>query len=359
MASIALQAHALHPFLEATLRSVEAERRHHRYVHELEPRLENLIDRHARHVLYRLSRQGLLSAETLDACRQASPETAPFLGWLLARLARPQPEGNWLIARPQFDRHSLDYTWSNLLREQPEYLPIVHACGRIDLYLNHILTGSRPVDEAYPQDLSATALYRHVGNETATHGVADVLVDRISQARLMGTAEQHIGLLEIGPFGPVFGAELREALQANRCDYTYLSPSDTAAATVPQADLILFHADYAASQPAVRALGFASRHLKPGGTLLLRGLQPAAWMDFLFGARAGWWVDGLDGGKASPQSPPATWQVQMIQLGLMCCEDPLEYAPGTGRGAYQLMATLPASRSAVAAAPRKNAQTLD
>lgn len=352
MASVALQAHALLPFLHATLCSTEAESRHYRYVAELEPRLEYLIDRHARHVLYRMSRQGQLSGLMLDECRRAAPETALFLDWLLARLARPQADGNWLVSRPQFDKGCLDYTWSSLLREYPQFLPIVHACGRIDLYLHHLLTGTRPVDEAYPQYLGATELYHQVSTEISTHGIARVLIDRIQQARLMSTPEQHLGLLEIGPFGPVFSHELSEMAKAVRCDYTYLSPRDSATANVAPADLVIFHTDYTANAEALQALRFASRHLKPGGTLLLRGLQPAAWMDFLYGARNSWWIDDLDDGKASPQSSQAYWQAQLIQLGLVCSEVPLEYAPGISRGAYQLIATLPASYMTFATAPR-------
>jgi hypothetical protein len=86
----------------------------------------------------------------------------------------------------------------------------------------------------------------------------------------------------------------------------------------------------------------------PGLAATLRERLGQAWMDFTFGARAGWWLDGPDGTRISPQRAAAHWQVQLIRHGFICCEAPLEYAPGAMRGAYLLMATLPGSETASA-----------
>ncbi|HEY0296249.1 MAG TPA: SDR family NAD(P)-dependent oxidoreductase, partial [Bordetella sp.] len=214
-----------------------------------------------------------------------------------------------------------------------------------------------------PASLARQALGAEAGQR-----VADTLRARLAQALQTRAPGQRLGLVEISADTPLFAPTLCEGLDFSVADYRCASPDSLAlesaerlrerfpalqtqhigaAAAVPawQADLVVLHGEFATHDTAQHTLDYALACLKPGGTLLVIGLQPAAWMDFIFGAQASWWLRDEAGAPVSAQWLPSQWQDLLTKHGLRC-EDPLELAPDTASGPYLLAATLPAEQIA-------------
>src|SRR5690606_14370950 len=114
---------------------------------------------------------------------------------------------------------------------------------------------------------------------------------------------------------------------------------DIAEADAPAHDLVILHADAASAEHTQQMLDYARASLKTGGILLLLGTHPVAWLDFVAGARPGWWSALADDGTpASCQYPVSYWQGALAQQGYAC--GPLaEFTPDTHSGPYLLAAT--------------------
>ncbi|ARP94077.1 type I polyketide synthase [Bordetella genomosp. 13] len=361
----ALRTAAMRGALAEVVRHAEADRLHQRYVHEVDPLLESLCDRFAAHALYGLSTDGRLSAAVVRSRRDAAPEVAALLDWLIARAERSgdlssNGRGDLSLAAPQDgDPHAADI-WNSLVREYPDYFAIVHAVGRIGLHLPEVLAGTRPAADLYPRGVTPTALIQQVLGEDASQRIGAALRQRLVHAMQTRSAGQRIAVLEIGGPQPLFAHDICHVLDPASCDYVYATPSRAALedavrlqerypdlrtclidaaepAACVSADLAILHCDFDTPEAIEQVLRYTRANLKPGGTLILRGFHPAAWLDFIFGAQQTWWTSGVDGGNTSIQYPLAYWQALLIQCGFHC-EQPLEFVPGAAGGPYLLTA---------------------
>ncbi|TDV37311.1 acyl transferase domain-containing protein [Paraburkholderia caballeronis] len=365
-ANAALRGDALQAPLQATAQSIQDDGLLARYAHEVDPLLESLCDRYAAEALYALSSDGYLSADALDAYRTTSPEAAALLEWLLGRIAQPAGDGaGWRVDAQQTDDASTADIWNSLVREYPDYFPIVQAAGRVGLHLDALLRGKVEHPDVCPAGVTVAGLLRHVLGDATSQRIARMLRDALTDAQHVRAPGQRIGIVEIGAAGPLFASELGGALDFSVADYEFASLSGDALELADRlrdrcpelhvhaieagqvtakktADLVLLHGDFDSDDAARQALLYALASLKPGGTLLLRGMEPAAWMDFVFGARPAWWNESADGSPLSPQRQAAHWQAMLREYGMQC-DEPLALVSGSASGPYLLAATLPAT----------------
>ncbi|GAB3333565.1 type I polyketide synthase [Bordetella tumulicola] len=347
---------------------------HTRYAHEIEPLLDSLCDHFFIRALGTLApNTNHLYDDVAERCRQASPESAALLDHLLARatdsgLLERAPSG-WTI-NAQDDGADVIDIWNSLLREYPDYAHVVHAVGRVGLHLGPLLQGQTTLDAICPDDASASALTRQILGTEARERMGATLQTLLTQAQAALPAGSRLSVLEISAHSPAFAVHCCTALDFDLADYRYVSTQPQALEHAqrlldshPDAshgligdetdladhDLIILHADADSPDDTLRALEYARAHLKTGGTLLLLGHHPVAWLDFVAGGNPNWWIpaDG-ENPRASSQYSARTWQDLLTQQGCTC--GPIqEFVPNSLTGPYLL--------SAVAAAPASTLAT--
>jgi len=343
---------------------------HARYAHEIEPLLDSLCDRFLVQALGQIAPNARhLYDDIVERCRQASPDTATLLDQLLARavdagLIDRAPSG-WTLPPQDDATPDVIDIWNSLVREYPDYAHIVHAVGRVGLHLAALLQGQVTLDAICPPDASSSALVRQILGAEARERLGTALQAILARTQAALPAGARLGVLEISAHAPAFAMHCCTALDFNVADYHYAStapqalehaqrqldaypdasfgPIEADTPAEPRHDLVILHADAANPEEAQRALEYARAQLKTGGTLLLLGNHPMAWLDFAAGAHAGWWsAIAADGSRASCQYPAAFWQEALAQQHC-ACGPLLEFAPGTLTGPYLLAAVADAS----------------
>ncbi|HYG45316.1 MAG TPA: beta-ketoacyl synthase N-terminal-like domain-containing protein, partial [Bordetella sp.] len=350
---------------------------HARYAHEIEPLLDSLCDRFLVQALRELApNTEHLYNDAVERYRQASPDTGILLDQLLARateagLLERTPSG-WTFGAQDDAAPSVIDIWNSLIREYPDYAHIVHAAGRVGLHLAALLQGQVSLETVCPQDASPSALARQILGAEALERLGATVQGILARTQQALPAGARLGVLEISAHAPAFAAACCTVLDFDVADYHYAStapgalehaqrlldpyPDATCGLIDADADahpllhdLVILHADTVCTDDAQRALEYARARLKTGGTLLLLGTHPMAWLDFIAGAQPGWWSEvSKDGIQTSCQYPARFWQEILAQHGCTC--GPLaEFVPGTLTGPYLLAAVADASAEAKAA----------
>jgi phthiocerol/phenolphthiocerol synthesis type-I polyketide synthase C len=376
-----LDATAVRDACDALAATLAEEQTHARYALEIEPLLDSLCDHFAVRALSSLALNGRhLYNDAVERLRQASPGTAPLLDHVLARatdsgLLQRSPSGWTIPARDDNDPDVIDI-WNSLLREYPDYAQIVHAVGRVGLHLAQLLQGQVALDAISPAQASSGALGRQMLGPRAREHMGACLQAVLSQAQDALPAGARLSVLEISAQSPAFAVHACSALNFDLADYRFAS---TQSAAVEQAerlldgypdascgliedsatdlqrdvDLVILHADECNADDALRVQEFTRARLKAGGSLLVLGHHPAAWLDFVAGGRPSWWVGtDADGQPASCQYSADTWRDMLAQQGYRC-EPAVDFVPEALSGPYLLTAIAAASR----AQPSAPAQT--
>ncbi|SIT31348.1 type I polyketide synthase [Achromobacter sp. MFA1 R4] len=351
---------------------------HARYAEEVDPLLESLCDSFALDALRALAPDGRQIPQALLAdMGRHTPGAAPLLQYLVDRLsaaghADAQASGIAVSADPDVDSGATDI-WNTLLREYPDYAQIVHAVGRIGLHLPALLRGEASVEEICPRATSPATITRSLLGTASGQTLGIALRNVLEAAQAARLPGQRLAVMEIGQATPLFNFSCCDALDFDVADYTYASTdadaldhvaaqqaeryphartesiTENGAAPVARHDLVIFHCDFNTLDAARNALRHARGSLRDGGLLLFCGAHPAAWADFVFGARAQWWQRGEHGEQLSTQQPADFWQEELQGLGLQCAEV-LDFAQAPATGAYVLTARLNADACAEPAA---------
>ncbi len=318
-------AHLSHCFAAA-----EVARTHRLYAEEIDPLLDVLCSRYLAGALEAMPAPGSGVAGAPARYRAYLIELARADGMLGidesgAMLMAPEAPG------------SAGEIWNSLLGDYPDHFQIVHAVGCVGLHLNELLSGHLSLADFWPKQISLPTLLRQViGHELGVR-FTEVLRRQIGAAFHTLPEGQRLGVLEISEGAPSLAVELCAEFDFDRGDYRYLT---TAAASLEEAqrlqethpalevaelgavpdlrgsgNLAIVTLDFRSLREALRALDHASAQLAEGGTLIILGQNPARWLDFVFGADAGWWIDASDGTPLSCMQPAEFWRHRLSHAG--------------------------------------------
>jgi acyl transferase domain-containing protein/NADPH:quinone reductase-like Zn-dependent oxidoreductase/NAD(P)-dependent dehydrogenase (short-subunit alcohol dehydrogenase family)/acyl carrier protein len=368
MARTSLAAESVRSALYELVRRAALKGTHRRYSEEVDPLLDTLCSRFTRLALLGLAGgKEILSQQAVESCRESNPGCEPFLAHLLSLAADDQAitacAGGWAILPEQRDHSSAQDIWNSLVADDPDYFQIVHSVGRVGMHLQKLLDGSATLTAICPQESSLTTLLRQVlgaaGRQKLGHAVRDLIARGLRDL----PAGRRLAVAEISAGQPSFAMDACVAMDFNRGDYLFASPS---AATLEEAAgrlkesfpgisthllgsqppatgstsacaMAIVTLDFETVEDAIQALQHARRCLAPGGSLLVVGQHPSRWIDFVFGARPEGWLRTDDERWISNQRPSGFWQKQLEELGLVCAE-PFEFSPDAFSGPYVLLA---------------------
>ncbi len=345
----------LHAALHQALGTEGASSRLRRYGEEVEPLLDVLCSSFIREALKAIS-------SNEDATHADLPQNA-FLSSVL-RMALEDGSiavevGAWRLMPEDDIPVPAREIWKTLVTDYPEYAALIHAIGTVGLHLPALVRGDLPVDRACPPTSSLPAFIDDALTAEARwrigQGLRAIIADRLSDLPM----HQRLGVLQVGNALSRFSHDICAALDFDRCDYVFASPSAEAveafgeiqeryalaqARLIEDAQpvdrlcrLVIVQHDHHDEARLLTCLEYAARHLAPAGVLVVLGFHPARWLDFLFAVHG----DRLQG-QAPPHvrsllRPAPYWQERLRALG--CREtDIVELAPGTFSGAYLLLA---------------------
>lgn len=361
-----------HDVLRAALRDAIADCAQHgahaRYAEEVDPLLESLCDGFSLDALRQIAPDGLLLPQALiTELGRHAPDSALLLQHTIARLtaagyAEASAAGVHLPPKDENESGTGDI-WNTLLREYPDYAQIVHAVGRVGLHLPALLRGEASLDDVCPRASTPASISRSALGAASGQRLGSALNAALTQAQANRLPGQRLAVIEVGQAAPLFASSCCDALDFNVSDYCYASNNrdvldhvvhqqserypnaqtefigEGGATATARCDLALFHCEFDTLEAARAALRHARASLRPGGVLLLCGAHPAAWGDFVFGARPSWWQTSEDGAQLSTQQPAEFWQEELQAMGLDC-DSPMAFADSFASGAYLLTSRL-------------------
>jgi phthiocerol/phenolphthiocerol synthesis type-I polyketide synthase C len=345
----------LHVSLRQALGAEDSSSHLHRYGEEVEPLLDVLCSSFIREALAAMS-------SNEDATHAYLPQNG-FLSYVL-RLALEDgsiavEEGAWRLVPEDELPVPAREVWKTLATDYLDYAALIHAIGTVGLHLPALLRGDLPMERTCPPTSSLPAFIDDALTAEARwrigQGLRAIIADLLSDV----PTHQRLGVLQVGNTLSRFSYDICAALDFDRCDYVFASPSTEAVEAFGEireryplaqtrliedtqpADrlchLVIVSQDHHDEARLLTCLEYAGRHLAPAGVMVVLGFYPARWLDFLFAAHGGW-LQGQDSELVrSPLRPAQYWQERLRALG--CHEtDIVELAPGTFSGAYLLLA---------------------
>lgn len=326
--------------------AADVARAHRLYTEEIDPLLDVLCSRYLADALKRMPapNEGVAAAYRAHLIELACADGLLEISESGALLGAPEAPG------------SAQEIWNSLLGDYPDHFQIVHAVGCVGLHLEGLLSGHRALADIWPNQISLPTLLRQVLGSELSVRFRGVLHRQIAAALRTLPEGQRLGVLEISEGAPALAAELCAEFDFDRADYGFLT---TAAASLEEAhrlretypalevaelnavpdgrgsrNLAIVTLDFRSLRDALRALDYASAQLAEGGTLIVLGQNPARWLDFVFGADAGWWTDAPDGTPLSCMQPVEFWRYRLSQAGFA---QPRLHASSAAAGAYCLV----------------------
>jgi phthiocerol/phenolphthiocerol synthesis type-I polyketide synthase C len=344
-----------------------------RYAVEVEPLLDVLCSCFAARALKSLSAEsGVLTRASVQAQIETYPQIAPLLAHLIETLCEDRvllaAGEDWHFSDSN-DLPAAEDVWNGLIRDYPDYLPVIHAVGRVGMHLEDLLCGRRTPEQVIPRDCSAGNVSRQMLIDSGLPAAQDALLNVLTETLGELTAGEKLCVLELCSDKPLCAPVMTKIIDPDRCSYT-ISP---VAATTPEEchhlkekfpalevrqidpqqplhhkpvpanqrfHLIIVNPDFKTESDALFALSQARQWLAPRGSLILLEQHRSRWLDFVFGTRPDWWSDIAGNAGKSRHKNVDFWRRHIQKLGLINGAA-LEFAHGTGSGPYLLLASAP------------------
>ncbi|MEN6484947.1 MAG: type I polyketide synthase [Syntrophobacteraceae bacterium] len=338
------------------------------YCEEIDPLLDSLCGRFVHEALQAVAGEGLdLRSAAVDCILAENPQIAPFWKHVLLTAindgSAEAVEAGWRIVRDDDHEASAREIWEILFHDYPEHFPIIQAVGRIGLHLKSIMEGG-PVPALSHTTLGS--LLGCISGASLKHDLGKTVAKWVSRETDNLPRGQRFGVLEVGEDSPFLADYLCDALDFDRSDYSFAAASEEAmaeaqrllekypAATVRRipggadgydprtkngllARIAVYTCDFPVMENALEALEYARSQVAPGGSILFIGHHPTRWVDFVFGARQGWWGGPGQGNDGSRQQSVLFWRQQLERMGFSEVSQ-LDFYPDTASGLYFLFA---------------------
>lgn len=359
---------------------------HRRYAQEVDPLLESLCAQWVVEAFRQLAGdERCLSQQHLEQWSEQQPALRPFLQYLLAQGLEDQiltetTEG-WFVAPESGQQVSAQDIWNSMVADYPDSFHLIHAVGRIGMHLAEVVQGKLAPAEVFPRQTSMASLICQVLGGEGKQKFGQALRQLLARGMRQLPEGARLGVVEIGRNFPSYAADILAVMDPRCCDVTFAGTGDAlldeaqqlqerypllafrpidplggSSEQVPPGHLVLVTLDFDTLEEANRALHYARTCLLPGGSLVVIGIHPARWIDFLYGGQPNHWNSSENGAPRSRQFSASFWmqQLQRLQLADISL---LELSPDTLSGPYVLVAQsaddiLPPVQAPIQAGPR-------
>ena len=301
-----------------------------RYTTEFEPLLDSLCRFYTRQAMAALAD----ATGCIDPARDATPATRPWLERLLASAVADatvaRKDERWqLLPCEESSLDAIAAIQGSLLAEHADQAELVLAVARTGVRLPALLRGELDWAGLHARDMTLAMLVERargaIINARLGRGL-DQLLDTAHTTPMVGS------VLEMTAGDPLLLTHPGACLTRTRRSRYLASPElrvlNSANARWPGVRTETLDGDFTAAQPvdyvlamddgsslgdSLAFLRHAKIRLRPQGTLMFLGHFPAQWLDFVLGARPGWFDDEVAG--PDRQQPPLFWRRQLEALG--------------------------------------------
>ena len=359
----------VHLAMSETIRRCAVAGIHRRYIDEVDPLLDEVCSQFGMAALRSLSKDGIdLPHVIVERLSTTRPEIAPFLRHIICAAKDDglliDGDASFRFAAPDAGQPLPEEIWNSLVSDYPDCFDIVHQVGRVGYHLG-VTLGHKSGDESPSrQHVPRLSTIAHVLGTQGRQRIGETLREIVATAQSRLVDDQRLGIIEISEAPPLFAADICAAINFDLCDYQFLMPSATSllqsqrlqerfpaistgpiVADEPKADvvnqrraqLIFLSLDFTTLDGALRALDTARAKLAPGGTLVVIGMHPSRWMDFINGENADWWHQTADGGTVSTQQSSRFWLQQLSKRGFGTPSE-IDFSSDIKCGPYLLLA---------------------
>ena len=343
---------------------------HRRYIDEVDPLLDEVCSQFGIAALRALSDNNIeLSNSFLNRLYATHPNTAPFLRHIISSAN----DDGFLISIDSGYRFSAvdagqplpEAIWNSLVSDYPDCFDIVHQVGRVGYHLDTTLAKQAADTSPMREHAPRLSVIAHVLGAQGRQKIGETLRDMIANAQARLSDDQRLGVVEISESPPLFAADICAAIDFDRCDYQYLTPSaaslqhtqrmqerfpllrvsliaadDAKSETgvANRAQLIFLSLDFTTLDKALRALDVARENLAPGGSIIAIGMHPSRWMDFTYGENVEWWHPSASGSVVSTQQSSRFWLQQLSKRGFGAPSE-IDFSSDIKCGPYLLLAS--------------------
>ena len=313
-----------------------------RYADEIDPLLDSLCSLFSKQALQRLAdAHNVLSLPASAYCTSVI-EQALQDGVLIASA------NGWKMLPDTAETVSAQDLWNSLVAHYPDYFQLIHSCGRVGMHLDTVLSGRTELAQLCPAETSIARILQQVLGVAYKQLLSQALQSAIAEGLQQLVEGERLRIVEIGAGEPVFGAGICAQLDFNRSDYRFASTQPEALNDAAQlneryprmataliddttpaqghSQLVIVSLDAASLADNQRAFEYALTQLGAHTSLLVIGLTPTRWLDFVFGN--------------TPTAHQTYWLQQLQQAGLTQIN-----APPAEAGTYLLLAQQNAKRA--------------
>jgi acyl transferase domain-containing protein/NADPH:quinone reductase-like Zn-dependent oxidoreductase/acyl carrier protein/enoyl-[acyl-carrier-protein] reductase (NADH) len=355
--------------LQRQLDKAFSEMRLKRYSAEVEPLLDVLCARFSATTLRDMaSDTGLLSGSIVHDITQRNPAFEPLLMHVIEMLCEDhslREEGSdWRFTGNE-DLPGPSVIWNSLLRDYPDYLPAIHAVGRVGMHLGNLIQGRLNPEYVLPRDCNPGTMAHQMLIDSGLPSARRSVVTAIQETLDELPAGARLRVLELCAGKPLFASHIATSINTDRCGYTVsvvgtaiseictqikeqfpalelrqidpTQPLDTQSLPANQRyQMIIINPDFASEIDAKFAMNQARHWLAPRGAMLVLEQHRTRWLDFIFGINTQWWSGSADQGWSSRQKDAGYWRKNMQRLGLKPGKA-LEFSGEQGVGPYLLL----------------------
>ncbi len=324
-------------WLQAYLPNLRKDTNISRYSQEVEPLLDSLCQQFISEKLSCLAdASGFLSEAILMGCCENNPRLSHWLqlGVALAveNLSFTAQQGGWQTTPPdQPQELSAQAIWNTLVAEYPEYFDLTHLAGRAGLRLAEAIKGGHQTGTLAISSDHYAAIVKSVFKQTSKQAVNNLLIEQCRQLIAQLPIGGRLKILEAGADAPEFASALCPQLDLTQCDYCFVGLSgqainaaeslqdhypalktirldeptgDNLTLADDPANFAVILLNFSSAEAIEQLLNQLSRLLTANSPVLLIGLQPASWVDFVLQAQttgqsaqlsAGQWLKQLEG----------------------------------------------------------------